>query len=70
MFFVSSAQHEPREQIDSMCLVALADGTQMLAYIRKGYRKETFNLTLFTDAGKLLQDQQVSWASPVLWIKP
>lgn len=70
VFFVSSAQHEPREQIDSMCLVALADGTQMLAYIRKGYRKETFNLTLSTDAGKLLQDQQVSWASPVLWIKP
>jgi len=70
VFFVSSAQHEPREQIDSMSLVALADGTQMLAYIRKGYRKDTFNLTLSTDSGKLLQDQQVSWASPVLWIKP
>lgn len=70
MFFVSNAQNEPRSQIDSMCLVALADGTQLLAYLRKGYRRETYNLTLSTDAGRLLQDCVVSWASPVLWIKP
>lgn len=70
LFFVASEQHEPREQIDSMCLCALHDGTQVLAYVRRGYRKDTYNLTLSTDHGKLLQDQQVSWASPVLWIKP
>lgn len=70
MFFVASEQREPREQIDSMCLCALQDGTQVLAYVRRGYRKDAFNLTLSTDSGKLLQDQQVSWASPVLWIKP
>jgi hypothetical protein len=70
LFFVAAEQHDPREQIDSMCLCALADGTQVLAYVRRGYRKDAFNLTLSTDAGKLLQDQQVSWASPVLWIKP
>jgi transcriptional regulator with XRE-family HTH domain len=70
VFFVASEQREPRDQIDSMCLCALADGTQVLAYVRRGYRKDAFNLTLSTDSGKLLQDQQVSWASPVLWIKP
>lgn len=70
LFFVSAEQREPREQIDSMCLCALADGTQVLAYVRRGYRKDAFNLTLSTDAGKLLQDQSVTWASPVLWIKP
>jgi hypothetical protein len=42
----------------------------VLAYIRRGYRRDTFNLTLITDAAKLMQDQQVSWASPVLWIRP
>jgi len=70
VFFVAAEQHDPREQIDSMCLCALQDGTQVLAYVRRGYRKDAFNLTLSTDSGKLLQDQQVSWASPVLWIKP
>lgn len=70
VFFVSAAQNEPHQQIDSMCLCALADGTQVLAYVRRGYRKETYNLTLSTDSGKLLQDQAVSWASPVLWIRP
>ena len=70
LFFVSAEQREPREQIDSMCLCALADGTQVLAYVRRGYRKDAFNLTLSTDSGKLMQDQQVSWTSPVLWIKP
>lgn len=70
LFFVGSGQNDPREQIDSMCLCALQDGTQMLAYIRRGYRKDAYNLTLSTDNGKLLQDQHVTWASPVLWIKP
>lgn len=70
IFFVAAEQREPREQIDSMCLCALADGTQVLAYVRRGYRKDAFNLTLSTDSGKLLQDCSVSWASPVLWIKP
>lgn len=70
LFFVAANQNEPREQIDSMCLCALADGTQVLAYVRRGYRKDAFNLTLSTDAGKLMQDCAVSWCSPVLWIKP
>lgn len=70
LFFVSAEQREPREQIDSMCLCALADGTQVLAYVRRGYRRDAFNLTLSTDSGKLLQDCAVSWCSPVLWIKP
>lgn len=70
LFFVSAGQNPPREQIDSMCLCALADGTQVLAYVRRGYRRDSFNLTLSTDSGKLLQDCSVSWCSPVLWIKP
>lgn len=70
LFFVLAEQREPREQIDSMCLCALADGTQVLAYVRRGYRRDAFNLTLSTDSGKLLQDCAVSWCSPVLWIKP
>lgn len=70
VFFVGAGQNDPREQIDSMCLCALQDGSQVLAYLRRGYRKDAFNLTLSTDAGKLMQDQHVTWASPVLWIKP
>ena len=70
LFFVSANQNDPREQIDSMCLCALQDGTQVLAYVRRGYRRDAFNLTLSTDHGKLLQDCAVSWCSPVLWIKP
>ena len=70
VFFISAAQNDPREQIDTMCLVALGDGNQLLAYVRRGYRRDTFNLTLLTDSGRLLQDCNVSWASTILWIKP
>jgi len=70
LIFISAAQQDPRERLESMNLCALQDGSQVVAYIRRGYRKETFNLTLVTDAAKLLQDQHVTWASPVLWIRP
>ncbi len=70
LLFVAAAQQEPKDRLDSMNLCALHDGSQVLAYIRRGYRKDTFNLTLITDAAKLLQDQHVLWASPVLWIRP
>lgn len=70
LMFVSAAQQEPKDRLETMNLCALSDGRQVLAYIRRGYRKETYNLTLITDAAKLMQDQQVSWASPVLWIRP
>lgn len=70
LLFISAAQQDPKERLEAMNLCALTDGRQVLAYIRRGYRRDTFNLTLITDAAKLMQDQQVSWASPVLWIRP
>jgi transcriptional regulator with XRE-family HTH domain len=70
LLFISAAQQDPRERLEAMNLCALTDGRQVLAYIRRGYRRDTYNLTLITDAAKLMQDQQVSWASPVLWIRP
>lgn len=70
LMFISAAQQEPIDRLESMNLCALHDGSQVLAYVRRGYRKETYNLTLITDAAKLLQDQLVTWASPVLWIRP
>ena len=70
MFYVSAGQQDPRERIDTLCLVAMHDGSQTLAYVRRGYRKDTFNLIALTDHGKLMQDSIVSWVSPVLWIRP
>lgn len=70
VFYVSAGQQDPRERIDTLCLVAMHDGSQTLAYVRRGYRKDTFNLIALTDHGKLMQDSIVSWVSPVLWIRP
>lgn len=69
LMYVSSAQQTPAERIDTLCVCALADGSQVLAYVRRGYRRSAYNLIMLTD-GRMVQDCAVTWASPVLWIRP
>ena len=69
LLYVSNAQHPPSERIDTLCVCALSDGGMVLAYVRRGYRRGAFNLIMLTD-GRMQQDCSVTWASPVLWIKP
>lgn len=69
ILYVSSAQYAPAERIDTLCVCALSDGSQVMAYVRRGYRRGAFNLIMLTD-GRMAQDCAVTWVSPVLWIRP
>lgn len=69
MLFVSPAQQQPAELLDRICLVTLAQGKQVTAVLRRGYRTGTFNLIVWPSR-EVSQDQTIAWASHILWIKP
>ena len=69
MLFVTPAQVPAENNLDQMCLVATADGKQVMAVVRRGYRRDTCNLVLWPSM-EILSDAQIAWTSTVLWIKP
>lgn len=69
MLFVTPAQVAAESNMDQLCLVATADGKQVMAVVRRGYRRDTCNLVLWPSM-EILSDAQIAWTSMVLWIKP
>lgn len=69
LLFVSPAQQDPGELLDRVSLVTLKTGVQLTAVLRRGYRSGTFNLITWPDREQRT-DQDVAWASHILWIKP
>lgn len=69
LLFVSPAQDEPVTHMDRLCSVALANGKQVIAVLRRGYRRGTHNLIVWP-SDKVWSDAEVVWAAPVLWMKP
>jgi transcriptional regulator with XRE-family HTH domain len=69
LLFVTPAQVKPAENIDQLCLVATGDGRQVLAVVRRGYRKDTHNLIIWP-SNEMISDASIVWTSTVLWIKP
>ena len=69
LLFVSPAQMEPSVHMDQLCSVALANGKQVVAVLRRGYRRGTHNLVVWP-SDSVMSDVEVVWAAPVLWIKP
>ena len=47
MLFVTPAQQPAEKNLDLLCLVATADGKQVMAVVRRGYRRDTCNLVLW-----------------------
>lgn len=68
LLFVSPAQLEPEALLERLCLVTLKNGTSCIATLRRGYRKGTFNLITWPEHEQKM-DQEVTWASHVVWIK-
>lgn len=69
--FVSGTQGEPTNYLDKVCLVALKDGAMMHAVIKRGYKRELFNLLQFIDGNlRVLENKEIAWAARVLWIQP
>jgi len=55
----------PAELVGRECVVQLADGRMMLKILRRGSRKNLFNLESWN--APTLEDAQVEWAAPVKW---
>lgn len=69
LLFLTPAQRPAAENADQLCLVATTEGKQLLAVVRRGYRRDTHNLIVWPSM-QLLPDAQAAWTSTVLWIKP
>lgn len=69
LLFVTPKRLHASDNADQLCLVATADGKQVVAVVRRGYRRETHNLVLWPSM-EVMSDAQIAWTSTVLWIKP
>jgi hypothetical protein len=70
LYFVSGVQEPPENTMDCLCLVAVEDGRLLQGIVRRGYKRELFNLVLSPDGGAVLENQKIAWAARVLWIQP
>jgi DNA-binding XRE family transcriptional regulator len=71
LYFIAGDQLEPGECLDRFCVVALKDGALMLCTVRRGYKRELFNLVLMADGEpSVLENKELMWGARVLWILP
>jgi transcriptional regulator with XRE-family HTH domain len=68
IYFVNHTKSTPIQYVEAICVCARKAGPAVVAQIRKGYKRGTYNLVL-VGSGKTLEDQELAWASPVTWCK-
>jgi len=69
LYFIDGAQGQAAECLDKMCLVAFKDGGLVMAIVRRGYKKDLFNLLLTCD-NTVLENREIAWTARTLWIQP
>lgn len=69
LLFVTPAQSPPQQSLDSLCVVATASGKHLMGVVRRGYRRNAYNLVLWP-SNEMQTDIDMAWASRVLWLKP
>lgn len=67
LFFLSEHQLTPDRAVGTYALVAIKSAGLQMLHIKRGYKRGTYNLT--DHLGKVRENQELAWASPVLWIK-
>ena len=71
LFFVSGTQQPPQDALDKLCVLSLKDGRMMLAVLRRGYKRDLYNLIVLADDNDdVLENKEVAWAARVLWVQP
>jgi phage repressor protein C with HTH and peptisase S24 domain len=65
VIFYANETRAPDELIGEECIVRLADGRMLVKTIRKGSRRNRFNLESYN--APLLEDQRIEWAARVRW---
>lgn len=67
VWYFDHLKGNPINHVNSWCLVAIKAGDAMLAQVRRGYLRGTYNLV--TVGGRMLENQEVAWASPLTWCR-
>lgn len=67
LYFLSENQMRPEKAIGTYALVAIKNNGLSLKHVSKGYRSGTYNLS--DRNGNTMQNVELAWASPILWIK-
>ena len=67
LYFLSEMQLNPERAVGTFSLVALKNNGLHMAHIKRGYRRGTYNIS--DNSGGIVQNAELAWASPVLWIK-
>lgn len=68
IYFVNHVKANPSEYLEQFCCCALKAGPTIVAQIRKGYKRGTYNLILM-GSGRTIEDAEIAWSSPVTWAK-
>lgn len=61
---------KPDAAIDLLCVVHLKNEERVIGTIKRGYDANTFNVVSFVPQTAVRENQAVSHANPVLWIRP
>lgn len=67
LYFLSEKQMNPERAVGTFSMVAVKNNGLHMAHIKRGYRKGTYNIA--DNAGRIMQNVELAWASPVFWIK-
>ena len=68
LLFTAPRAATNNQVLNCLCLVWLTGGAQVLAYVKRGYRPQTFNLHPI--AGAPLENVAIEFFAAVLWIRP
>lgn len=69
LFVVDGTRHDPATMYGKLCIAATKSGELYLGIVTRGYKLQHHNVSLLL-AAQAVENRDVIWASPVLWIKP
>lgn len=70
IMIVSGDKVEPERVIDRACACSTQGGKVVTGIIKKGYKRGTYNLVITATKPRIIENAEIEWASPILWIKP
>ena len=61
---------QPEAALERLAVVTMENGTRMVGTLKRGYENGFFNVVTTIPASDTLENQSVTGANPVLWIRP
>lgn len=68
IYFVDLTKGNPAQYLNAYCACAIKGGPTVIAQVRKGYARGTYNLVLM-GSPRTIENAEIVWASPVTWTK-